>query len=45
MREDVLYSWLGGKTQREKQSGHVTRTKKKKQIQHVFATGLLLLTN
>lgn len=45
MCEDVLYSWLGGKTQREKQSGYVTRTKNKEQIRHVFVTGLLLLTN
>jgi hypothetical protein len=37
-----LDSWLGGKTQREKQSGYVTREKQKKQIQHVLSTGLPL---
>jgi len=36
MHEDVLYFWLGGKTQREKQSGYVTCEKQKKQIQHVL---------
>jgi hypothetical protein len=45
MRENVLYSWLGGKTQREKQSGYITREKQKKQIQHVLSIGLPLLTN
>jgi hypothetical protein len=42
MRENVLYSWFGGKTQREKQSGYVTRDKQKKQTQHVHSTGLPL---
>jgi hypothetical protein len=45
MRENVLYSWPGGKTQREKQSGYVTREKQKKQIQHVLSIELPFLTN
>ncbi|MBI3355834.1 MAG: hypothetical protein HY038_03520 [Nitrospirae bacterium] len=45
MSEDVLYSWLGGKSQREKQSGYITREKQKEQIQHVLSIGLPLLTN
>jgi hypothetical protein len=43
MSQDILYSRLGGETQREEQSGYVTREKQKEQIQHVLSIGLPLL--
>jgi len=41
MSKEVLYSWMGRETQREKETGYITREKQKEQVQHGLLIELL----